>query len=95
MMLDEQNAGAARHPEETNDGGGEIIPATERGEGVGEFTPLPEDAGGDTPPERDLLAELEAAVGRNLSDDLTAEATHLSGDDSAGDEPAFRRYAGS
>src|SRR4051812_30955172 len=95
MTLDERNAGAARHPEEPEDRVGEIIHGEERDEGVGELTPLPEDAGGDTPPERDLLADLEEAVGRNLSDDLTAEATHLSSDDDEGDEPAFRRYAGS
>lgn len=52
----------------------------ERGEGVGELSPLPDDAGGDAPPERDALAEIEAATGRLLSDDLTAEATHHTAD---------------
>ena len=47
----------------------------ERDEGVGELSPLPDDAGGDTPPDRDTLADLEKATGRSLSDDLTAEAT--------------------
>ncbi len=42
---------------------------------------LPEDAGGDTPPETDALTELEEAVGRTLSDDLTTEVTRLSSDD--------------
>jgi len=81
MTLDEREAGAARHPEDTEDTTGEFIHGEERDEGVGELTPLPDDAGGDTPPERDALAELEAAVGRSLSEDLTAEATSLSGDD--------------
>ena len=94
MALDERSGGTARQPEDTEDSTGEFIHGEERDEGVGELTPLPEDAGGDTPPERDALAELEEAVGRSLSDDLTAEATHLSGDDTDDDEPAFRRYAG-
>jgi hypothetical protein len=94
MTQDELKSGAARHPEDTEDRVGEFIHGEERDEGVGELTPLPEDAGGDTPPERDALAELEEAVGRSLSDDLTAEATHLSDDDTDDDEPAFRRYAG-
>jgi hypothetical protein len=94
MARDERQSGAARHPEDTEDRTGEFIHGEERDEGVGELTPLPEDAGGDAPPERDALADLEEAVGRTLSDDLTTEATHLSGDDAEGDEPAFRRYAG-
>lgn len=94
MSGEELRGGAARHPEDTEDNVGEFIHGEERDEGVGELTPLPDDAGGDTPPERDVLGDLEAAVGRNLNDDLTAEATHLSSDDDP-DEPAFRRYAGS
>lgn len=93
MSGQELQGGAARHPEDTEDRVGEFIHGEERGEGVGELTPLPDDAGGDTPPERDLLGDLEEAVGRNLNDDLTTEATTLSGDDP--DAPAFRRYAGS
>lgn len=54
---------------------GTTIRGVERDEGVGELSPLPDDAGGDTPPDRDTLAELEKATGRLLSDDLTAEAT--------------------
>ena len=73
MALSEQTGGAARHPEDTEDRVGEFIHGEERDEGVGELTPLPEDAGGDTPPENDTLAELEEAVGRTLSDDLTAD----------------------
>ncbi len=95
MSGQELQGGAARHPEDTEDGVGEFIHGEERDEGVGELTPLPDDAGGDTPPERDLLGDLEEAVGRNLNDDLTTEATTLSGDDADPDEPAFRRYAGS
>jgi len=76
--------GAARHPEDTEDPTGEFIHGEERDEGVGELTPLPDDAGGDTPPETDALAELEASVGRTLSDDLTAEATQLKGDEGTG-----------
>jgi hypothetical protein len=95
MPQEELRGGAARHPEDTEDRVGEFIHGEERDEGVGELTPLPEDAGGDTPPERDLLGDLEKAVGRSLNDDLTAEATMLTGDDPQdGDEPAFRRYAG-
>ncbi len=94
MSAREMQGGAARHPEDTEDRVGEFIHGEERDEGVGELTPLPEDAGGDTPPERDVLGDLEEAVGRNLNDDLTTEATTLSGDDNDGDEPAFRRYAG-
>jgi hypothetical protein len=76
--------GAARHPEDTEDPVGEFIHGEERDEGVGELTPLPDDAGGDTPPETDALAELEEAVGRTLSDDLTAEATQLKDDEATG-----------
>ncbi len=92
--------GAERHPEDTEDRVGTFIHGEERDEGVGELTPLPADAGGDTPPERDLLAEIEAATGNVLSDDLTAEATQLGGDDAgngpdAGDAAPHQRYAGS
>ena len=91
--------GAERHPEDTEDRVGTFIHGDERDEGVGELTPLPPDAGGDTPPDRDVLAEIEAATGNILSDDLTAEATHLSGDDDtgadAGGDAPHRRYAGS
>lgn len=76
--------GAARHPEDTEDPTGEFIHGEERDEGVGELTPLPDDAGGDTPPENDKLAELEDSVGRTLSDDLTDEATRLKGDEGTG-----------
>lgn len=93
MRDDELHGGVARHPEDTEDTVGEFIHGEERDEGIGELTPLPDDAGGDTPPERDALGDLEEAVGRSLNDDLTAEATHLSSDDDP-DEPAFRRYAG-
>src|SRR5689334_4530423 len=48
-----------------------------RTERHGETTPVPADAGGDTPPETDTLTELEEATGRTLSDDLTREATRL------------------
>ena len=86
-MARENLGGAAeRHPEDTEDRAGEFIHGEERDEGVGELTPLPPDAGGDTPPDRDLLGELEAATGRSLSDDLTAEATQLKSDD---DRPGF------
>ena len=78
-----ENQGAAeRHPEDTEDRAGTFIHGEERDEGVGELTPLPADAGGDTPPDRDLLGELEEATGRSLSDDLTAEATRLRSDES-------------
>jgi hypothetical protein len=76
--------GAARHPEDTEDTTGEFIHGEERDEGIGELTPLPDDAGGDTPPETVELADLEESVGRTLSDDLTAEATQLKGDESTG-----------
>jgi len=76
--------GAARHPEDTEDTTGEFIHGEERDEGVGELSPLPDDAGGDALPETDELAELEESVGRTLSDDLTAEATQLKGDESTG-----------
>ena len=76
--------GAARHPEDIEDPTGELIHGEERDEGVGELTPLPDDAGGDTPPETDQLGELEEAVGRSLNDDLTAEATQLKGDEGGG-----------
>ena len=82
--MSSSSAGAERHPEDTEDRSGIFIHGEERDEGVGELTPLPPDAGGDTPPERDALAEVEAATGRLLSDDLTAEATQLQGED-AGD----------
>lgn len=88
-----QGGAAAPHPEDTEDTVGEFIHGEERDEGIGELTPLPDDAGGDAPPERDALGDLEEAVGRNLNEDLTAEATHLSSDDDP-DAPAFRRYAG-
>lgn len=68
-------------PEPDADQTGDIISGEERDEGVGELTPLPEDAGGDPPPEHDVLAEIEEATGNVLSDDLTAEATRLTGDD--------------
>ena len=84
MNDQELGGGAARHPEDTEDPTGEFIHGEERDEGVGELTPLPDDAGGDTPPETDELAELEASVGRTLSDDLTAEATQLKGDEGTG-----------
>jgi hypothetical protein len=86
----ELRGGAARHPEDTEDPTGEFIHGEERDEGVGELTPLPDDAGGDTPPETDVLAELEEAVGRTLSDDLTREATQLKGDEGT----AFGRPTG-
>ena len=73
-------SGAERHPEDTEDRAGDFIHGEERDEGIGELTPLPPDAGGDTPPDRDLLGDLEAATGRVLSDDLTAEATQLKSD---------------
>ncbi len=84
--MSEQNlqGGAARHPEDTEDPTGEFIHGEERDEGVGELTPLPDDAGGDTPPESDELAELEESVGRTLSDDLTDEATRLKSEESTG-----------
>ncbi len=84
--MSEQNlqGGAARHPEDTEDPTGEFIHGEERDEGVGELTPLPDDAGGDTPPESDELAKLEESVGRTLSDDLTDEATRLKGEESTG-----------
>lgn len=88
-----QGGAAAPLPEDTEDTVGEFIHGDERDEGIGELTPLPDDAGGDAPPERDVLADLEEAVGRNLNEDITAEATHLSSDDDP-DVPAFRRYAG-
>ncbi len=72
-----QDDAAERHPEDTEDPTGLFIHGEERDEGVGELTPLPDDAGGDTPPERDALAELEEATGHSLSDDLTEEATRL------------------
>lgn len=93
--------GAAEpHPEDNEDRAGTFIHGEERDEGVGELTPLPADAGGDTPPERDVLAEIEAATGQILSDDLTAEATQLGGDDTgnrpdAGGDAPHQRYAGS
>ena len=80
-MARENQGAAERHPEDTEDRAGDFIHGEERDEGVGELTPLPPDAGGDTPPDRDLLGELEAATGRSLSDDLTAEATQLKSDD--------------
>ena len=86
MARENQGGAAERHPEDTEDRAGDFIHGEERDEGVGELTPLPPDAGGDTPPDRDLLAELEAATGRSLSDDLTAEATQLKSDD---DRPVF------
>ncbi len=96
-----ENQGAAeRHPEDTEDRAGTFIHGEERDEGVGELTPLPPDAGGDTPPDRDVLGELEAATGRSLSDDLTAEATRLHSDDSgagfgsAGDTRPEREQGG-
>lgn len=85
MRSETMSGGAARHPEDTGDRTGETIRGEERDEGVGELTPLPDDAGGDGPPERDILAELEEATGRTLSDDLTAEATRLTGDDEGDD----------
>jgi hypothetical protein len=71
-------------PRDDEDQTGTIIRGEERDEGVGELTPLPDDAGGDPPPERDVLAEVEEATGKVLSDDLTAEATRLAGDDDPG-----------
>lgn len=68
-------------PEDDADRTGTVIRGEERDEGVGELSPLPDDAGGDAPPERDALAELEAATGHMLSDDLTDEATRLTGRD--------------
>ena len=68
-------------PEVDADQSGTVIRGEERDEGVGELSPLPDDAGGDAPPERDALADLEAATGHNLNDDLTAEATRLTGSD--------------
>lgn len=53
----------------------------ERANDVGELSPIPEDAGGDSPPEHDALAELEESVGRLLSEDLTTEATQIKGDE--------------
>lgn len=94
MSADDLRGGAARHPEDTEDPTGEFIHGEERDEGVGELTPLPDDAGGDTPPETDALAELEESVGHTLSDDLTSEATRLQSDEPGDDDPAFRRYAG-
>ncbi len=82
MGRENPGGAAERHPEDTEDRAGDFIHGEERDEGVGELTPLPPDAGGDTPPDRDLLGELEAATGRSLSDDLTAEATQLRSDDS-------------
>ena len=78
----EQPGAAERHPEDTEDRAGTFIHGEERDEGVGELTPLPPDAGGDTPPDRDALGDLEAATGHSLNDDLTAEATQLRSDDS-------------
>jgi hypothetical protein len=49
----------------------------ERAEHDGETTPVPAEAGDDTPPEQDPLTEMEEATGRSLSDDLTREATKL------------------
>lgn len=94
MSEDNLRSGAARHPEDTEDPTGEFIHGDEHDEGVGELSPLPDDAGGDTPPETDALAELEEAVGRTLSDDLTKEATQLANDQPGDDDAAFRRYAG-
>lgn len=89
------HSGAAeRHPEDTEDQSGTFIHGEERDEGVGELTPLPPDAGGDTPPERDALAEVEAAAGRLLSEDLTAEATQLKSDEQSGNPPPHSRFAG-
>ena len=87
-MTQNTGSGAARHPEDTEDRVGEFVHGEERDEGVGELSPLPDDAGGDTPPDRDVLGELEEAVGRTLSDDLTAEATRLTGDDDDWRKPA-------
>lgn len=92
---------AERHPEDTEDRTGVFIHGEERDEGIGELTPLPADAGGDTPPERDTLAELEEATGRVLSDDLTAEATQLGteggggGGAAGGEDAPHNRFAGS
>lgn len=94
MSQEESRGGTSRHPEGTEDRVAAFIYGEERDESVGEFTPLPDDAGGDAPPERDTLRELEQSVGRSLNDDLTAEATHLSSDEPREGDPAFRRYAG-
>ena len=85
---------AERHPEDTEDRSGIFIHGEERDEGVGELTPLPPDAGGDTPPDRDVLAEVEAATGRLLSEDLTAEATQLKSEEETENPPPHSRFAG-
>ena len=91
MGRENPGGAAERHAEDTEDRAGTFIHGEERDEGVGELTPLPPDAGGDTPPDRDLLGELEEATGRSLSEDLTAEATQLKADD---DRPGFGSAGG-
>lgn len=66
---------AQRQPREDDNESGTFIRGEERNEGVGELSPLPDSAGGDTPPEKDNLTEIEKATGHSLSDDLTAETT--------------------
>lgn len=83
MSVEDEQQGASQEPTEDT-GGRDAVPGRvkpPRADEPAASAPMPDDAGGDTPPERDLLAELEQAVGRNLSDDLTAEATHLTSED--------------